>query len=97
MNAREIVAALKGRWCHGYGMAKCPTHADHTPSLKVSDGEHGDVIVHCFAGCPWQDVKAALRHDGLLPDRGSEAAPRPDPKAQARRKAECEAKERRRA
>ncbi len=103
MSAHEIVKALGGRWHGSYGMVKCPTHhPDTEPSLKVSDGENGDVIVHCFAGCPWQDVKAALRRRGLLPelDAGSAArgqtAPRPDPEAQARRKAACEAEERRR-
>ncbi len=94
MNAREVIRALGGQWRGGYGMAKCPTHADHTPSLKVSDGENGEIVIHCFGGCPWAEVKDALRRDGLLPDRGSGAAPRPDPEAQARHKAECEAEER---
>ncbi len=96
MNAREVIRALGGQWRGGYGMAKCPTHADHTPSLKVSDGENGEIVIHCFGGCPWAGVRDALRRDGLLPDRGSGAAPRPDPEAQARRKAERETEERRR-
>ncbi len=96
MNAREITTALVGRWHGHYGMVKCPTHhPDTEPSLKISDGEN-DVIVHCFAGCPWQDVKAALRRDGLLPELDSGTAPRPDPEALVRRIAEQEAEERRR-
>ncbi len=94
MNAREIVTALGGRWHGHYGMVPCPAHADLTPSLKVADGENGDVVVHCFGGCNWRDVKNALRRDGLLPDWGERSMPRPDPEVQARRMAEREAEER---
>ena len=96
MTAREMVLALGGRWHGHYGMVKCPVHADRTPSLKVSDGENGETVVHCFAGCPWQDVKAALRRDGLLPELDSGTAPRPDPEVQARRMAEHEAEKQKR-
>ena len=99
MNAREVVAALKGRWCHGYGMAKCPVHADHTPSLKIIGAEDGVVIVHCFAGCDWRDVKEALRRDGLLPSRTA-GAHQPEhalnAEARARRETERQAEKRRR-
>lgn len=67
MNARDIVKALQGRWHGSYGMARCPCHVDKTPSLKVSDGATS-VVVHCFAGCDWRDVKAALRRRGLISD-----------------------------
>ena len=96
MNAREIVLALGGRWCGHYGMVKCPTHDDHTPSLELSDGENGDVLVFCFAGCSWGGVRDALRRDGLLPDRGSGVAQRPDLEAQALREAEQEAEKQKR-
>jgi hypothetical protein len=36
--ARQITAALKGRWHGSYGMASCPSHLDgETPALKISD------------------------------------------------------------
>ena len=76
MDAKSIVDALKGRWCGSYGMCRCPAHKDRTPSLKVADGA-SDVIVHCFAGCGWRDVKAELRRQGLLPEW--EGAETPDP------------------
>ena len=66
--AREIVKRLGGHWCGRYGMARCPAHKDRTPSLKVSVGPNGDVVVHCFAGCDWRDVKDALRQRSLLPE-----------------------------
>ncbi len=83
--AREIVKRLGGHWCGRYGMARCPAHKDRTPSLKVSVGPNGDVVVHCFAGCDWRDVKDALRQRSLLPewvpggDHGHTGKPRARP------------------
>ncbi len=85
MTARAIVTALRGRWLGRYGMVRCPAHKDRTPSLKVSDGPNGDVVVHCFAGCDWRDVKDALRQRSLLPewvpggDHGHTGKPRARP------------------
>ncbi len=43
-----------GRW-----YARCPAHADKSPSLSVRDtGER--VLVHCFTGCEPDDVLAAV-------------------------------------
>lgn len=40
-------------------MACCPSHDDRSPSLSIRDT--GDkVLLHCFAGCPAQDVLDAL-------------------------------------
>ncbi len=70
MTARGITTALGGPWHGSNGMVKCPTHhPDTEPSLKVSNGENGEIVIHCFGGCPWAEVKDALRRDGLLPDR----------------------------
>ncbi len=85
MTARVIVKALGGRWSGRYGMVRCPAHKDRTPSLKVSVGPNGDVVVHCFAGCDWRDVKDALRQRSLLPewapggDHGHAGKPRARP------------------
>ena len=68
--AQEIIRRLGGHWRGRYGMARCPCHRDRTPSLKVMDGLDGELILHCFGGCGWRDVKDALRRDGLLPERG---------------------------
>ena len=40
--------------------ARCPAHADRTPSLSVTRGKNGDAVFHCFAGCDWRDVSAEL-------------------------------------
>jgi len=39
--------------------ACCPAHDDRSPSLSIKDtGE--TVLLHCFAGCPAEDVLAAV-------------------------------------
>jgi len=43
-------------------MALCPAHDDHDPSLSVSEGDGGKVILHCFAGC---ELEAILDAAGL--------------------------------
>lgn len=40
--------------------ALCPAHPDGNPSLAVSEGEGGKVLLHCFADCPTKDVLAVL-------------------------------------
>lgn len=66
MDAREIVAALGGRWSGRSGMACCPAHDDRTPSLSVAERD-GVVLVRCFAGCTQNEVIDALRQRGLWP------------------------------
>jgi hypothetical protein len=65
MDARSLTKALGGRWYGRYGLAYCPVHNDRTPSLSIHDGER-QLIVNCFAGCDWQDVKVEFRRLGLL-------------------------------
>jgi len=77
MSALDIVETLGGRWdkSKGYGFASCPCHADKTPSLKIKDGPDGDVILHCFAGCDWKQIKDVLRQKGLLPPLNEPTVP----------------------
>jgi len=41
-------------------LGRCPTHEDRTPSLSVSTGSKGEVLMTCRAGCKTEDVVAAL-------------------------------------
>lgn len=51
------------RTAKGY-ICLCPVHDDSTPSLSLSmDGDK--LLAHCFAGCPFEDIAAALRDDGF--------------------------------
>ena len=65
--ARDLTLALRGRWTNGRGMACCPAHPDHTPSLSIVDGDCGRPILHCFAGCAWRDIRRELAAFGLRP------------------------------
>lgn len=93
MSARDVIAALGGKWRGSYGTARCPVHDDHRPSLSIRDGDD-DVIAKCHAGCDWRDIKAALRDQGLLPDwRGSPVNVLVNPEQIAKREAGRRAEE----
>ena len=40
--------------------ALCPAHDDHRPSLSISVGDNGAVILHCQVGCTMEQVVAAM-------------------------------------
>jgi hypothetical protein len=84
MNAAEITRALGGRWHGRYGMVRCPAHHDRTPSLSITNGTNGRLLVRCYAGCDGCAVLAALRGLGLL--QGARAY-HPDPAEEVRRAA----------
>jgi hypothetical protein len=42
--------------------AQCPAHKDDHPSLSISEGDDGKVLLNCFAGC---DTAAILRALGM--------------------------------
>ncbi len=66
MTARATTEALPGGHWHGsYGTARCPCHADINPSLSVTDGQDGKLLVHCFAGCNPVDILRALNGQGF--------------------------------
>ena len=41
--------------------ACCPAHADATPSLSVTLGDDGRILLKCFAGCELAAIVAALK------------------------------------
>lgn len=54
----EVVKGRNGAWT-----ARCPAHADKSPSLAVREGEDGRVLLHCFGGCSTADVVASIGLD----------------------------------
>lgn len=61
MKATEVVARLEGAKPNAHGWeALCPSHEDTTPSLSVSEGADGRVLLKCHAGCSTERVVAAL-------------------------------------
>ena len=65
MTAESIAKALGGLRAGAGWMARCPAHEDRKPSLSISSGRDGQVLVHCHAGCDQRDVIAILRQRGL--------------------------------
>lgn len=65
------------RECSDGWMALCPAHQDSTPSLHVSVGEKGKILLKCFAGCDvWQVLAAAeLGVKQMFPVSGEAPAP----------------------
>jgi putative DNA primase/helicase len=74
MSAQDIGIALKGRRS-GIGWlvsCPCPNHGkgrgDRSPSLSVSDGDDGRLLLRCFAGCEFVEILDELKQRGLIDD-----------------------------
>lgn len=61
----------------GGRLRQCPAHRDPTPSLSVSCGADGRVLVKCHAGCPLDKILSTLRCSSVRLNR-----PAPMPPAQ---------------
>lgn len=81
-------SAGRGRW-----MARCPAHDDRSPSLNISEGRDGRVLLHCFAGCSLATILKALS----LSTRDLFASEPLSPQQQATLKREREARDAQRA
>jgi hypothetical protein len=61
MNARQIAGLVHGRPAgRGKWQAKCPAHEDRNPSLSISEGQNGRVLLKCHAGCELKDILERL-------------------------------------
>jgi hypothetical protein len=58
--AQEVARRLGGTPSGNGWSARCPAHDDNTPSLSIAKGQDGRVLLKCFAGCPQENVLAAL-------------------------------------
>lgn len=60
-------------------IAKCPAHEDKKPSLSVSNGDDGRVLIYCHAGCETSDILAAigLEVKDLFSDNGNKPKSEP--------------------
>ena len=57
MTVRELLRRLERvSKTHTGWMARCPAHEDKDPSLSISLGEDGRLLVHCFAGCSNEQI-----------------------------------------
>ena len=69
LTAETIAKALGARKGGGGWVVRCPAHDDREPSLAISVGDEGKVLVYCHAGCDQNRVIAELRTRGLWDDR----------------------------
>jgi putative DNA primase/helicase len=79
MSAEQIGGALRGRR-NGSGWlvcCPCPNHGkgrgDRNPSLSVTDGDDGRLLLRCFAGCDFLEVLDELKRRGLAD--GNQSSP----------------------
>jgi hypothetical protein len=51
-------------------VARCPAHDDRFPSLSITEGRDGRVLLYCFGGCDTEAVVSAigLTMSDLFPD-----------------------------
>ena len=72
MNEPDILTKLRDvtRTSSGWS-ARCPAHADDTPSLSIGAGDDGRVLIHCHAGCSTDVVLKAvdMTFKDLRPER----------------------------
>ena len=40
----------------GWHLAICPSHIDDRASLSIKEGDEGELVVHCFAGCNKMEI-----------------------------------------
>lgn len=73
----DAVRPTGGGW-----RARCPSHADRTPSLSIHEGTRG-VLLRCFAACTLTDICQAIHlapadlfYDAPTP-RGQRPIPKP--------------------
>ncbi|WP_020561590.1 CHC2 zinc finger domain-containing protein [Methylosarcina fibrata] len=70
----KLITRLDGvkRTGHGRYIARCPAHADKSPSLTITE-KGGKILFHCFAGCEPADVLAAigLTFSDLYPEKST--------------------------
>jgi hypothetical protein len=61
MTIAEILPSLESVHARGQGRwsAKCPAHADTSPSLTIAEGEKG-VLLKCWAGCSLEEITRTL-------------------------------------
>ena len=56
--------------------APCPAHKDRNPSLSITEGDEGRVLLHCHAGCSAEAITETLglKMSDLMPPTASTSA-----------------------
>jgi hypothetical protein len=73
LTLNDLLSRIAGpRQRSGKGwLVRCPCHADDTPSLSLTPGKSGKILLHCHAGCRTADILATigLEYQQLMGDR----------------------------
>ncbi len=82
MNIDVLLSHFDGVKEAGRGkyVARCSAHDDRKPSLAISEGDNGRLLLHCWAGCETETVLSAvgLTFSDVMPERiGSDHAYKP--------------------
>ena len=61
----DWVNALESKGCRPKKKGRrwqslCPAHDDKDPSLSISEGQGGKILVKCFGGCSFENIRDAL-------------------------------------
>jgi hypothetical protein len=64
MTSGEIAQVFKAAKTASGWSAMCPAHKDVNASLSITEGANGKTLLHCHAGCCFEDIAAAA---GLKP------------------------------
>lgn len=78
MSIEDFVSHFPGgRWRGDEYVVCCPGHEDKKPSLGISRGKHGGIVMCCQAGCANHDILAKVGLDltALAPPRSNGAPP----------------------
>ena len=59
-DGRELLERLGVDATRTRGVVRCPAHRDRSPSLSWRF-ERGQTLLHCFAGCTFDEIRAAIR------------------------------------
>jgi putative DNA primase/helicase len=60
IEAEALIKALGAKRSGSGWIGRCPAHEDRSPSLSISIGSGGRLLMHCHAGCSYQDVLRVL-------------------------------------
>jgi putative DNA primase/helicase len=66
--AADIARQLQAKRSRQGWVAKCPAHDDQRESLAIGDGENGKLLLHCFAGCSFDQI---LKAAGIEPTKAN--------------------------
>lgn len=51
----KVKRSGKGNW-----LACCPAHDDKSPSMTIHEAPDGRILVHCWAGCSFEEIVGAV-------------------------------------